>query len=98
MQLWLGVVSFGREHHRSAVRALTELATHTDRGILLAQALLERLRRERVIVPAIDVIERICAEVLTRGTRRVHAALTEPLSEVDRQRLDDLLEPKEGCC
>ncbi len=47
-------------------------------------------------MPAIDVIERICAEALTRGTRRVHAALTEPLSEGDRQRLDELLEPKEG--
>lgn len=39
-------------------------------------------------MPGLDEIERICAEALTRGTRRVYAALTEPLSEADRQLLE----------
>jgi hypothetical protein len=96
LQAWLGLASFTMDHHRVAVEALTELATQTDQGILLARALLDWLRQQRVIVPAIDVIERVCSEVLTRGTRRVYAALTAGLSGEDRGQLDDLLELREG--
>ncbi|MBA3969905.1 MAG: DUF4158 domain-containing protein, partial [Gemmatimonadetes bacterium] len=96
LQTWRGLTSFGLEHHRAAVRALTELATQTDRGILLAHAMLDMLRHQKVIVPAIDVIERACAEALTRGNRRMYAALTTRLSEPDRDRLDGLLEPRQG--
>ncbi len=96
LQAWLRLTSFGLEHHRAVVHALTELAEQTDRGILLATAMLEMLRHQRVIVPAIDVVERVCAEALTRGTRRVYAALTAPLSGDGRSRLGALLDPREG--
>ena len=41
----------------------------SDRGIMLAEALIEMLRQQRIILPAIDVIERVCSEALTLGTR-----------------------------
>lgn len=42
------------------------------------------------------VIERICAEAITRANRRIYATLNEPLSKAHRQRLDDLLTRKDG--
>lgn len=32
LQTWLGVVPFGRAHHGSPARVLTEISTHTDQG------------------------------------------------------------------
>jgi hypothetical protein len=70
---------------------LTELAMQTDKGIVLAKALIEHLRQKSIVLSASNVIERICAEAITRANRRLHAALSDPLSEEHRQRLDDLL-------
>ncbi|HDL8432053.1 colicin V secretion protein CvaA [Yersinia enterocolitica] len=49
------------------------MATRTDKGILLAEELLIYLRQNNVIIPAIDVVERTCAEAMAGTyTRRVN--------------------------
>jgi TnpA family transposase len=58
--------------------------------------LVERLRQERIILPAIDVIERVCSEALTRGTRWVYEALTALLLDHHHRALDGLLAVREG--
>jgi len=60
---------------------------------VLAEALVEMLRQQRIIMPAVDVIERVCGEALTRGTRQVYVALTAPLSAHHRGALAACL-----CC
>jgi hypothetical protein len=47
-------------------------------------------------VPAVDVIKRVCAEALTRGTRRVYEARTAPLSAQQRRALEGLLTVRNG--
>jgi len=42
------------------------------------------------------VIQRICAEAVTRATRRIHTALTEPLTDAHHNQLDSLLSPREN--
>jgi hypothetical protein len=54
------------------------------------------LRQQRIILPTLDVIERLCSEALTCGTRLVYEALTVPLSGYHRQALDGLLMIREG--
>ena len=93
---WLGVAPFGAHHFRQCVQELTELATRTDRGGVLAAALVESMRRRKIIVPAIDVIERICVRAITRGARHVHVALTAPLTMAQQGSLDALLEVPDG--
>jgi hypothetical protein len=56
---------------------LTELAMQTDKGIVLASTLIEHLRRQSVILPAINAIERASAEAITRANRRIYAALAD---------------------
>lgn len=48
------------------------------------------------IVPSIDVIKRVCTEALTQGTRKLYEVLIAPLSESQRQKLDNLLSIREG--
>lgn len=87
---------FAIGHYQQAVRMLTELAMQTDKGIVLASALIEHFRRKSIVLSAGNVIERICAEAITRANRRLYAALSDPLSEEHRQRLDDLLKRREN--
>jgi len=68
MQTWLALTPFSASHFRHFVEHLTDLARQTERGIVLANALLEALRHEHVIVPAVDVIERVCAQAGVLGT------------------------------
>jgi hypothetical protein len=78
------------------VHALAELAVQTDKGVVLAAHALDILRRRRVIIPPLDVIERVCAEAITRANRRIYATLTESLSTIHCRSLDELLTRKDG--
>ncbi|MCU7850031.1 MAG: DUF4158 domain-containing protein, partial [Candidatus Thiodiazotropha sp. (ex Lucinoma kastoroae)] len=96
LQAWLGMRVFSAADYRHLVRQLAKLAQQTDRGIALAEALVALLRQQHIILPTIDVIERVCSEALTRGTRQVHEALIAPLMNYHRSALDGLLMIREG--
>jgi len=95
LQAVFGFQSFTMRHYRAAVRSLDELAWQTDKGIVLASALVENLRRQSILLPSMNVIERICAEASTRATRRIHASLTEALTLENRNQIDALLNLRE---
>ncbi len=59
MQAWLSLTPFAIADYRRFVHQLADLAQQTDRGIVLAEALVELLRQQRIIMPAVDVIERV---------------------------------------
>jgi TnpA family transposase len=67
LQAWLNLTPFAITDYRRFVHQLAGLARQTDRGIVLADALVEMLRRQRVILPTVDVIERVCSEALTHA-------------------------------
>lgn len=96
LQAWLKLTPFVVSDYRHFVHQLADLAQQTDRGIVLAEALVELLRQQRIILPTVDVIERVCSEALTRGTRQVYEALTAPLGDFHRRVLDGLLSIREG--
>ena len=91
LRVYLGVSSFGLSDFRALVHGLTELAMQTDKGVVLAAQAMETLRQRRIILPALPVIERVCAQALTRANRRIYRALIDPLTEPHRRRLDALL-------
>jgi len=96
LQAWLNLTPFAFADYRRFVHQLAELAQQTDRGIVLAEALVAMLRQPRIILPALAVIERVCSEALTRGTRQVYEALSALLSDHHRHALDGLLTTREG--
>lgn len=96
LQTVFGFQPFTMSDYRQAVHTLTELAMQTDKGIVLASTLIEHLRRQSVILPAINAVERASAEAITRANRRIYDALAEPLSDAHRRRLDDLLKRRDN--
>jgi TnpA family transposase len=50
LQAWLNLTPFSRSDYRRLVRQLAELAQQTDRGIVLATALVEAVRAQRIIM------------------------------------------------
>lgn len=93
---YLGLEPFSLAHYRQAVQAATELALQTDKGMFLATSVIDALRHRHIILPTLDVIERICAEAITRATRRIYETLSEPLSDAHRHRLDELLKRRDN--
>ena len=87
--------SFTTAHHRLAVQELIETAMQTDKGIVLATRLVEMLRERRILLPALNAVERVCAEAITRANRRIYKQLTDGLTEAHRGRLDQLLVRKQ---
>lgn len=92
----LGMEQFGTRHYRSISAWLDPTALQTTRGVLLAQAVVEELRKRLIVLPPVAVIERLCAEAMTRAQRKVFALLTEELDDEQRTKLDRLLEQREG--
>jgi hypothetical protein len=96
LQTVFGFQPFTMSHYRQAVHTLTELAMQTDKGIVLASALIEHLRRQSIILPALGAIERASAEAITRANRHIYETLSEPLSNGHRHRLDELLKRRDN--
>jgi TnpA family transposase len=96
LQSLFGFEPFAARHYRAAGHSLDDLAAQTDKGIVLATALIQSLRRQAILLPSINVIERICSEAVTRATHRIHRLLTESLTDAHRRQLDGLLNPREN--
>lgn len=92
----LGMEQFGTSHYRSISAWLDPTALQTTRGVVLAQAVVEELRKRLIVLPPVAVIERLCAEAMTRAQRKVFALLTEELDDEQRTKIDRLLEQREG--
>ena len=82
---------FGLPAFRMPVHSLADIAMHTDKAMVLAAHSLETLRQKRIILPALSVIERACAEAVTRANRRIYCALIDPLERHHKRSLDNLL-------
>lgn len=95
LRAYLGMEPLGLAHYRQAIHATTELALQTDKGIVLAVSVLDKLRHRHIILPTLDVIERVCAEAITRANRRIYQALSEPLLNEHRHRLNELLKRRD---
>ena len=92
----LGMGQFGTKDYRSISAWLDPTALQTTRGVVLAQTVVEELRKRLIVLPPVAVIERLCAEAMTRAQRKVFALLTEGLDDEQRTKLDQLLEQREG--
>lgn len=94
--IYKSLKQFDRITHREIAKWLLPTALQTTQGLVLAEAVVEELRKRRIVSPPVLAIERICAEVATRAQRQVHRALTEWLTDEQRTKIDELLESRNG--
>jgi TnpA family transposase len=96
LRAFLGLTPFGLRQFHQFARWLAELAMQTDKGVVLATALAQELRREKVVLPPLNVIERICALAITRANRKICSTLAETLNDGHRVLLEGLLRQPTG--
>ena len=96
LRAFLGLTPFGLRQFHQFARWLAELAMQTDKGVVLATALVQELRREKVVLPPLNVIERICALAITRANRKICLTLAETLNDGHRVLLEGLLRQPTG--
>lgn len=95
LQKIYGFRPFDRAEYRKSVQAMADLVWQTDKGILIAEALIEHLRQQLILLPTSYVIERACTESVIQGNRRIYKLLTSDLTATQRNQLDTLLKPHE---
>ena len=83
-------------HGRELLAWMLPIALATINAFAIAAALMDELRRRRIIAPGPSVIERLVAAVLVVAERRVADQLTNALSPLQTEALDALLRPEEG--
>lgn len=87
----MGWEVFGREAIRPTLKALAADALQSGRGLPVAQKLVDTLRQQRIVLPSVDVIERLCAQALTAAQRQVYVQLGGSLDGEKQRKLEKLL-------
>jgi TnpA family transposase len=93
---WLGLRALDLHEHRALSQWLLPIAMQTMHAMALAQALVQEMRRRRIVLPALGTIERLCAQAYTRAQRRIFKLLTAPLNDAHKASLDALLNIHKG--
>ena len=91
-----GFRMFGPGQGRDMLTWLLPVALATTNAMTVAAALMDELRRRRIIAPGPSIVERLVAAVLVVAERHVAGQLTAALSLAQAKVLDDLLDPKKG--
>lgn len=91
-----GFLDFVPARRREVLAWLLPVALATTNAISVATALMDELRRRRLIVPGPSVIEQLAAAATALAERHVARQLTHSLSPAQVEALDALLQPKEG--
>jgi len=72
------------------------IALRSYKGIILAKELIKFLREKKILLPSINVIERICAEALTKAEKEICFLLVSSLTKEQKYQLDRLLEVRKS--
>lgn len=91
-----GFLDFVPARRREILAWLLPVALATTNAASVATALMDELRRRRLIVPGSSVIEQLVAAATALAERHVARQLTRGLSPAQVEALDALLQPREG--
>ncbi|MFT7596869.1 MAG: TnpA family transposase [Paracoccaceae bacterium] len=87
----LDLTSFTKTHMALAEDIATKAAFATDHGVKIVEALVADLRKQRLVLPSADTIERLALRGRARARREAATALFDALSPQQRSRLQALL-------
>ncbi len=91
LQFLYGYSSFTQEDAHQVALDLAPLSLESGRGIVIAGALVERLRDQKILLPSLLRIEAICAQVITEGERQIYRRISQALSPPVKKKLEALL-------
>ena len=91
-----GFRMFGQGHQQEIVAWLLPVALATTDAAAIAAALMDELRRRRILAPGPSVLERLVAAALLAAERHVAARLTRGLTAAHVATLEGLLDQRQG--
>ncbi|SMF75017.1 Transposase and inactivated derivatives, TnpA family [Priestia filamentosa] len=91
-----GFTTFTTNHYRQLLRYLFSLALENGNTAYLIDAALNKLRRLKIILPAITTIERVVWEARHRAEERIYQQIFSDLTSYQKQKLDKLIKPVVG--
>ena len=91
LQKLLRLRTFGFADWRSCLKAGTDAAWATDRGEPIVQAMIAHLRANNVLLPTVNVLERIGLAARARARKKVFEALADGLTAAEQDALEKLL-------
>jgi TnpA family transposase len=91
LQRLYGFQTFSAERYRELAAWLLPTALDTGKGPVLVAELVEEIRRRRIILPSLPVVERLCSEVRNRAERQIWRTLATGLTKAQEAGLDGLL-------
>ncbi len=91
IEAWLGLRAFDRADVRSMLTVGAEIAASTDRGEAIVAGMVDRLRLDRIVLPAASTLERLALIVRTRARKAAHAGLIRDCSSEQEAALDRLI-------
>ena len=96
LRVSFGFRTFAQEHQREFLTWLLPLALGNTNGFAVAAALMDELRRRKILAPGPSVVERLVAAAMVLAERHVAHQLTRNLSPAQGKTLDALLQIQEG--
>jgi TnpA family transposase len=91
IQHYLGLRSAGRQDRRAAILSAAAAASATDKGLPIAEAMVEQLRSRSVLLPSAVRLDRIGRAGRALARRRANAALLDGLPAAQLTAIDNLL-------
>jgi hypothetical protein len=79
--------AFSVKHYRASLPWLTEQARGTDNGLALVIMLTAEIRRRRIVVPTLPVVERLALTCRVRARQEAYAALSADRTSEQRSRI-----------
>ena len=96
IQTTFGYRPFTRGRYRELAASLLPTALATETGATLVAMALDALRTQRIMVPPLPTLERLCGEVRARAHRQLWRTLTAGLTDAQLTALDQLLTVRAG--
>ena len=96
IQTAFGYRPFTRGRYRELAASLLPTALATEKGAAFVALALDALRTQRIMVPPLPTIERLCGEVRARAHRQLWRTLTTGLTDAQFTALDRLLTVRAG--
>ena len=87
----LGLRAFARVDVRAMLALGSEIAASTDRGETIVVGMVDRLRADRIVLPAASTLERLALIVRTRARKEAHSNLIDDCSAEQEAALEHLV-------
>ena len=90
-----GFNPYGEFEQEASLNYIHDKALQTDRAVIIAEEFITYLRINKIQLPSINTIERLCSEVLINAEKQIYNTLSSSLSSHQKQLLDALLNLQE---